>query len=156
MAATAAPAPTEWHTTLDSILGSNATVEQKQQQIKELLASLPDLEAEQAVQALTLSVQHEAFAFIKPLVVDPTLPEAVRDEFMVDLLNRPNSIRVPLFLELARNPDHPDNENAYDMLEIFTNQKLGADWAGWEKAVTAWLKENPDQVRKRNTQPEAQ
>jgi|SRR5688572_14313680 len=143
------PESSEWKTKLETILGGNFNPEQKQRQIKELLASLPDVEAEQAVQALTLSVKNEAYGFIKPLAVDPTLPEAVRDEFMVDLLNRPNSIRVPLFLELARNPDHPDNENAYDTLEIFTNQKLGADWAGWEKAVDAWLKENPDTVGKK-------
>lgn len=146
------PAP-EWNTKLKSILGSNANPAQKVQQLKEFLAGLPDPDAEQAVQALTLSVSNEAFGFIKPLVVDPTLPEPVRDEFMVDVLNRPNSIRVPIFLELARNPDHPDNEDAYDMLEIFTNQKLGADWAAWDKAVPAWLKENPDNVKNPKVEP---
>lgn len=146
----------EWKMKLDGILASAATPEQKIQQLREFLSKLPDPDAEHAVQALTLSVKNEAFAFIKPLVVDPNLPEPVRDEFMVDLLNRPNSIRVPLFLELARNPDHPDHENAYDMLEIFTNQKLGADWVAWDKAVATWLKENPDQVRKRKAEPTAE
>lgn len=148
----AAPEPVvDWKPKLDEILGSNLSVEQKQQQIREFLATLPDAAAEQAVQSLTLAVKDTEYGFIKPLALDPNLPEAVRDEFMVDLLNRPNSIRVPSFLELARNPDHPDNENAYDMLEIFTNQKLGADWAGWEKAVAGWLKENPDQPRRNRT-----
>jgi len=149
MASTVPPegAP-DWKAKLDSILGSNANVQQKQQQLKEFLSSLPDPSAEQAVQALTVSVKNESFGFIKPLVVDPNLPEPVRDEFMVDVLNRPNSIRVPLFLELARNPDHPDNENAYDMLEIFTSQKLGADWGAWDKAVATWLKENPDDQKR--------
>lgn len=137
-------ANTEWKTKLDEILASNANSERKLQQIRELLSKLPDPQAEQAVQALTTMVKDEAFAFIKPLVVDPNLPEPVRDEFMVDLMNRPHAIKIPLFLEIARNPNHPDHESAFETLEIFTGLKFGADWNAWEKGIDTWIKENPD------------
>jgi len=150
------PRPTgEWKPKLDAILASSVDSTAKLQQVKELLAKLPQEEAEQAVQALASSVRDESFAFLKPLVVDPTMPEAVRDEFVVDLMNRPNSIKIPLFLEIARNPDHPDHESAYDTLEAFTGLKYGADWAGWEKGIEQWLKENPDRVRKPQVPVEA-
>ena len=119
-----------------------------------MLSKLEEAEAEQAVQELTTIVKDEGYAFLKPLAVDPSLPEAVRDEFMVDMMNRPNSIKVPLFLEIARNPDHPDNESAYDSLEIFTGLKYGADWNAWEKGIEIWLKENPDRVRQPQAPPQ--
>ena len=148
-AATPKPQPTlEWKPKMDEILAANANAETKLRQLRELLSRLPEVEAEAAVQELTFRVKDETFAFIKPLVVDPALPETVRDEFMVDLMNRPNSIKMPLFLEIARNPDHPDNEHVSQTLEAFTGLKLGADWNGWEKGIEQWLKENPDRVRK--------
>jgi hypothetical protein len=140
--------PGEWKAKMEAILGSNTSGQQKLQDLKEMLSALDEVEAEQAVQELTARVQDEGYAFLKPLVVDPTLPEPVRDEFMVDLMNRPNSVKIPLFLEVARNPDHPDRESAFDTLEAFTGLKYGADWNGWEKGVEAWLKENPDRPRR--------
>jgi hypothetical protein len=149
------PKPTgEWKTKLNAILTSNANAQQKVQDLREMLSKLEEAEAEQAVQELTTIVKDEGYAFLKPLAVDPSLPEAVRDEFMVDMMNRPNSIKVPLFLEIARNPDHPDNESAYDSLEIFTGLKYGADWNAWEKGIETWLKENPDRVRQPQAPPQ--
>src|SRR5262245_48382967 len=88
--ATSPPAPTnEWKAKLDTLLASPGNAAQKTQQLREFLSKLPDPDAEHAVQALTVAVPNESFGMIKSLVVDPNLPEAVRDEFMVDLMNRP-------------------------------------------------------------------
>ena len=140
---------------MELILGSNGTAEQKIHDLKEMLSTLDEAEAEAAVQDLTSRVRDEGYSFVKSLAVDPTLPEPVRDEFMVDMLNRPNSVKMPLLLEIARNPDHPDHESAFDSLEAFTGLKYGADWNGWEKGIQGWLKENPDQPR-RSQQPQGQ
>jgi hypothetical protein len=150
-AATATKTAGEWKAKVDAILASGSTSQQKINDLRELLSKLEEAEAEQAVQELTTRVKDEGYAFIKPLAVDPNLPEPVRDEFMVDMMNRPNSIKIPLFLEIARNPDHPDRESAFDSLEIFTGMKYGADWNAWEKGIDTWLRENPDRVR----QPQA-
>jgi hypothetical protein len=136
---------------MERILSSNLSGQQKIQDLRELLAKLEAEEAEAAVRELTSRVQDQGYAFLKPLAVDPKLPEPVRDEFMVDMMNRPNSVKVPLFLEIARNPDHPDHEHAFDNLEAFTGLKFGADWDGWEKGIQQWLKENPDRPRKSET-----
>lgn len=141
----------EWKPKMEAILGSNLSAQQKLQNLKELLSKLDEAEAEQAVQELTARVTDEGYAFLKPLAVDPTLPEPVRDEFMVDLMNRPNSVKIPLFLEVARSPDHPDRESAFDTLEAFTGLKYGADWNSWEKGIQVWMKENPDRPRRGQT-----
>ncbi|HKQ40535.1 MAG TPA: hypothetical protein VJ063_20865 [Verrucomicrobiae bacterium] len=141
----------EWKAKMQTILSANTSAQQKIDDLKEMLSKLAEAEAEEAVRDLTTRVKNEGYAFLKPLTVDPNLPEPVRDEFMVDLMNRPNSLRIPLFLEIARNPDHPDHESAFDTLEAFTGLKYGADWDGWEKGIQQWLKENPDRIR----QPDA-
>ena len=150
------PKPTgEWKAKLDRILASGGSSEQKLSDLKDMLSKLEEAEAEEAVQALTGMVQNEGYGFIKPLAVDPTLPEPVRDEFMVDMMNRPNSIKMPLFLEIARNPNHPDNDSAQHSLEAFTGLKYGADWTSWEKGIEAWLKENPDRPPQPQAPPQA-
>jgi hypothetical protein len=145
------PPKGEWKPKMETILGSNMSAQQKLQSLKELFSRLHEAEAEPAVQELTARVTDEGYAFLKPLTVDPTLPEPVRDEFMVDLMNRPNSVKIPLFLEVARNPDHPDRESAFDTLEAFTGLKHGADWNSWEKGIQEWMKENPDRPRRGQT-----
>ena len=146
----------EWKAKMEGILSANTSSQQKLQDLKEMLAKLDEAEAEQAVRDLTTKVKNDGYAFLKPLAVDPSLPEPVRDEFMVDLMNRPNSIKMPLFLEIARNPDHPDRESAFDTLEAFTGLKFGADWDGWEKGIQQWLKENPDRLPKTEPPPAAE
>lgn len=151
------PKPTgAYKAKLELILGSTGSAEQKIQDLKEMLSKLDEAEAEAAVQDLTSRVRDEGYSFLKSLAVDPTLPEPVRDEFMVDMLNRPHSVKMPLLLEIARNPDHPDHDSAFDSLEAFTGLKYGADWNGWEKGIQQWMKENPDRPRRsQQPQPEA-
>jgi len=71
--------------------------------------------------------------------MDPKLPEDTLDTLMADLLNRPNSTKLPMFLDIARNPDHPKHEEARDMLELYLDEDYGADWATWEKKMKEWL-----------------
>jgi len=146
----------EWKAKMQTILGANTGAEQKIHDLKEMLSKLDEAESEEAVRDLAARVKDDGYAFLKPLTVDPTLPEPVRDEFMVDLMNRPNSVKIPLFLEIARNPDHPDRESAFDTLEAFTGLKFGADWNGWEKGIQGWLKENPDRPRRVDAPPAAE
>jgi hypothetical protein len=143
----------EWKAKMERILTANTSSEQKLQDLKEMLAKLEEADAEEAVRDLTTRVKNDGYAFLKPLAVDASLPEPVRDEFMVDLMNRPNSIKMPLFLEIARNPDHPDHESAFDTLEAFTGLTFGADWNGWEKGIQQWLKNNPDRPPKTEAPP---
>ena len=63
---------------------------------------------------------------------------------IVDVLNRPNTLKLPLLLELARDAQHPKAAEAKDLLELYLEEDYGSDWNKWQAKMEQWLKENPD------------
>ena len=63
---------------------------------------------------------------------------------MSDALNRPNSLKLPTLLEVARTTQHPKAGDAKEMLGFFLDTDYGDDWPKWQEKLAEWLKENPD------------
>jgi hypothetical protein len=61
---------------------------------------------------------------------------------MNDLLNRRNTLKLPMLLAIASNTDHPLAGQAKDMLELFLQTDYGTNWNQWSDAVTTWLQQN--------------
>jgi hypothetical protein len=115
--------------------------------VKELFAMFPRLPADGQVeiaQHLSNLVEDEDYAPLGKLLENPKLPEDVLDILMADLLNRPNATKLPMFLELAKTPDHAKAEEAKDLLELYLDEDYKTDWAKWDEKMKEWLKENPD------------
>lgn len=68
----------------------------------------------------------------------------VAGSFVADLPNRLNAVKLPALLAVARAPNHPQAEEARDLLELHLDEDYGADWARWESAMNEWLRENLD------------
>ena len=64
-------------------------------------------------------------------------PTGVLDVLMGDVLNRPNALKLPLLLEVARNPDHPKAAEARQVLVLYLEEDYGADWDVWQQKVEA-------------------
>ena len=84
------------------------------------------------------------YAPLGKLLTDSNLPEPVLDVLIVDVLNRPNSLKLPLLLEVARDAQHPKAGEAKDLMELYLEEDHGADWTKWQTKMEQWLKENPD------------
>ena len=128
-----------WEIKLDQILSSDSDDTNKVQQLFAMFPTLPDDGKDEVAQHLSNLVEDEDYAQLGKLLMDPKLPEDTLDTLMADLLNRPNSTKLPMFLDLARNPDHPKHEEARDMLELYLDEDYGSDWATWEKKMKEWL-----------------
>jgi hypothetical protein len=110
----------------------------------ELFPSLPPSGQEEAVQHLSNLVDDKDYAPLGKLLKDPKLPEGVLDVLVVDLLNRPNPTKLPLLLEVARNPDHPKASEAKELMQLYLESDFGTDWDQWKARMESWLKENPE------------
>jgi hypothetical protein len=128
-----------WEIKLDQILSSDSEDTNKVQQLFAMFPTLPDDGKDEVAQHLSNLVEDEDYAQLGKLLMDPKLPEDTLDTLMADLLNRPNSTKLPMFLDIARNPDHPKHEEARDMLELYLDNDYGSDWATWEKKMKEWL-----------------
>jgi hypothetical protein len=136
----------EWEDKVDAILTPEGKDVDKAKQLLQLFPTLPEDGKEEVAQHLSNLVADEDYAPLGKLFLDPTLPETVLDVLMADVLNRPNSVKLPTLLEVARNPQHPGASEAKDLLELFLDpdEEYGNDWNKWQAKMDQWLKENPD------------
>jgi len=148
--ATQPPAPppattiTNWEDKLDLIVGDEDDDTNKVKRLLAIFRTLPPEGQEEAAIHLSNLASDEDYAPMGELLKDDRLPVDVLDTLMADLLNRPNSLKLPLLLDLARNANHPNAEESKDLLELYLEEDYGTDWDLWRQKMQEWLKENPD------------
>ena len=135
---------TNWEEKLDEILSSDDDDTNKVQQLFAMFPKLPADGQEEVAQHLSNLVEDENYAPLGKLLADPKLPDEVLEVLMSDLLNRPNATKLPMFLEIAKNPDHSKAEESKDLLELYLEEDYGTNWDQWKQKMVDWLKENPD------------
>ena len=135
---------TNWEDKVDDILGSENAETNKVKQLFELFPRLSEEGQVEVVQHLSNLVDDADYAPLGKILENANSPESVLDVLMADVLNRPNSIKLPLLLEVAQNSDHAKAAEAKEVLELYLDEDYGTDWAKWRQAMQEWLKENPD------------
>jgi hypothetical protein len=135
---------TNWEEKLEAILGNEATPDpEKAKQMIEMFPNLAPEAQEELAHHISNLTPDENYS-LGQFLTNSSLPEAVLEVFTEDILNRPNSIKLPLLLDVARDPQHPKAGEAKDILELFLEEDFGADWSKWQGKMNDWLKENPD------------
>ena len=135
---------TNWEDRVDDILAADSEDTNKVQQLFAMFPQLPPEGKEEVAEHLSNLVEDQDYAPLRNLLTDASQPEEVLDVLLSDLLNRPDSAKLPLFLELAKNPNHPKAEEAKEMLELYIDEDYGNDWSKWQAAIQEYLKENPE------------
>ena len=134
----------DWEGKIDDILGSDSEAPDKAKRMLEMFSRLPEAGQVEIVKHISNLLPDAEYAPMGQLLMDPQLPEDVLDGLMADALNRPNSVKLPVLLEVARTPQHPKADDAKDTLGVFLDGDYGDDWAKWQAEMEKWLKENPD------------
>ena len=144
MSATATNLIAAWEVKVDEILEATTPDQDKARQMLEIFPQLPPDGQEDVARHLSNLLPDEDYGLLRKYLTNPDLPENVLDALLDDALNRPNSLKLPALLEVARNPQNPKAAEAKDFLELFLEQDYGTDWAAWQARMEQWLKENPD------------
>lgn len=135
---------TDWNEKIDSAL---RTAGEDRDVAKSLLQLFPRFPAEgqvEALQHISNLLPDEDYPELAKLMEDAKLPDAVLEELMMDLLNRPNKIMLPELLQVAKNSEHPKAGEAKDFLELYLEEDYGTDWNLWQTKLDEWLKANPE------------
>ena len=138
-----ATAEGEWEKKIDDILASESDGDA--QKARKLLALLPGLPEDGQVEVVTHAsnlTSDDQYAALGRLLTNPRTPTEVLDLLMSDLANRTNTVKLPTLLQVARTADHPNSEEAKNLLELYLENDYGTNWAAWEEAVQAWLKDD--------------
>lgn len=139
------PASTNWEDTVDDIVGSDDPDTNKVSKLFALFPTLPADGQEEVVQHLSNLVEDENYGQLGQLLTNASLPQGVLDELMSDVLNRPNTLKLPMLLDVAQDSNNPEHDEAKDLLELYLGDDPSTNgWAGAGDMVTNWLKQNPD------------
>jgi hypothetical protein len=144
-ASATAPIPMSgWHDKLEEILGSTSPDAEKAKQMLEMFPTLPADGQEEVARHLTNLLPDEDYGLMRSYLTNASLPEGVLDILLDDVLNRPNSVKMPALLEVARGARPPKAAEAKDFLKLFLEEDYGSDWDKWQAGIEQWLKANPD------------
>jgi hypothetical protein len=133
-----------WEARIDEILGSTSPDLDKAKQLLTMFPTLPADAQEDVARHISNLLPDEEFGLLRPYLTNSALPENVLDALLGDVLNRPNSLKLPALLDIAQNADRPAAAEAKDFLELLLDEDYGTDWAKWQAGTEQWLKANPD------------
>jgi hypothetical protein len=139
------PQLTNWEQRIDAVLGSDEIDEaRKADALLAMLPTLPEDGQLEAVQHISNLLPDERYPSIAPILTNALSSEPVLEALLTDLLNRPDALKLPTLLQLARIPDHPKAGEARDVLEVYVEENFGTDWAKWDGAIQKFLRENAE------------
>lgn len=130
-----------WEMQIEELLSRPIPPEEAGRLLLNLLPSLPKEGQVEAADHLANLLSDEDFPKVRPLLLNPNTPIEVQDALFFELINRDDSVRMPLLLAIARQRGHPYEHDARDSLEMIVGEDLGEDWDAWQAAVEQRLEE---------------
>lgn len=132
-----------WEEKLDQILLDEGSDENaKADQLLKMIPSLSEEAQLEVLQHVVNLVSDDHFEATGQILTNHLSNEEVLSVLMTDLMNRTNTLKLPLLLQLAKNEEHPLRQEAKDLLEFYVEEDHGTNWPLWEKGIQKWLKEN--------------
>ncbi len=136
--------PLPWDMRRDALLRSEAPTAEKADRLLAMLPELAPAEQEEAAKHLVNLLADDRFASAGAWLTNAQAPAAVQGLLMADLMNRPDKVRLPLYLLIAQTPDHPHAAEARYLLTVHLPDDHGTNWPAWEAAVQLRLQEQVD------------
>ena len=128
---------------LDDILLGDDDENGKADKILALIPLAPADAKQELAQHLVNMVQDDHYDGAAAMLTNAVTPVEVSDVLMNDLLNRNNTLKLPMLLAIASNPDHPLKDQALDLLGLLTQEDNGTNWDQWSTTISTWLENNP-------------
>ena len=133
-----------WDKQIDAILASNDTDAEIADKLLALYPQVPTNGQADLILEITPRVANTNYSKLSPLLTSTNSSEEVIETLLTDLIDRPDSLRLPLMLEMARSKGNPKSEDAHDLLEVILGDDYGEDWYQWSKKIAEWIASHPE------------
>jgi hypothetical protein len=134
----------DWEDEVNSILSSDDKADAKADQLVALFPTLPEEGQIEAAQELFYMLSDHEFAAFEQYLANASLSAPVLNLLMTGALNRPDNVKLPILLEVARNDANPKAADARELLRGFLGTDYGTDWAQWKSGIEKHLGQNPE------------
>jgi hypothetical protein len=122
---------------IDGILRSNKEIPQMARDLHDLVQKLNGEAQVNASRHLVNLTSDEDYGLIAGYLTDAKMNPDVIEVLFSDLMNRNRVLQMPLFMNLLKNPAHPQNEQVRNVLTILAGEDFGTDWGKWDQ----WAKQ---------------
>ena len=129
-----------WEKTIDATLDDKkASDAEKGRRLLETIPTMPVEGRETAAEKAIALIPDAAYRHASAAITNPAMFGTSVGVLYADLMNRPDEVRLPTLLAIARNPEHPYAPSARDNLNLILGKNLGNDWTGWDAAIRQHL-----------------
>ncbi len=130
-----------WLAKLDSIVTSdNPSEENKVEQMAALMPGLPMEGKLEYARQMSIMLDDTNYTPVGKILLDPTTSSNVFNVFFTEFVSRGNALKLPMYLEMMKVPNHIYNQQAREVLAIYLRQDFGDDYAKWEQGINSYLK----------------
>jgi hypothetical protein len=126
------------------VLASNTSSSAKAQALLTLFPQLPVAAQPTTAQHIVNLLPDTAYSAFATHLTNANASAEVRAVIYADLLHRPNSIKLPWLLAVARSPGVSQAADAAVLLQATLREDHGANWNIWSERVRLWLQDHPD------------
>lgn len=135
---------TNWLIQVGDVLASN---DKTSTRAINLLAMFPNLPGEgqiEVAQHVSRLLPDDLFPSFGSQLTNAAVSPAVRRVIFADLLNRPNAIKVPWLVEIARASVDGQSDEALFLLKSLLHEDYESNWSQWSAKASVWVKDHPD------------
>lgn len=125
---------------IDEILRSDKENADVARDLHELVKRLNGEAQVNASQHLVNMTEDENYSLISGFLTDPKMNPDVLEVLFSDLMNRDRTLQLPLFMNILKNPEHPQNEEVRNVLSVLAGEDYENDYAAWDKWAAEELK----------------
>lgn len=135
--ATVTPAVATWQSKVSQVLTSATPPGDQARSLLALFPNLPPAGQFEAAHHISNLLPNESYATWSGYLTNSAISTEVRNVIYADLLQRPEAVKLPLLLELARNPASGHATEALALLRQILREDCGADWQCWQSSILA-------------------
>jgi hypothetical protein len=137
---------TNWTVQVGAVLATGGSTTN---QAINLLAMFPNLPPEaqlEAAQHVSRLLPDDYFGALGTQLTNTAASPAVRRVIFVDLVTRPNRLKLPWLVEVAQSSLEDQSGEALLLLRSALREDYGSNWTLWRERVAVWLTMHPDQM----------
>ena len=133
-----------WDNQVDAILASQAPEAEIADKLLKLYPQMPTNAQADLFMEITPRVSDENYSKLSGILTNSLTNPEVLETLLTDLVDRPDKIRLPIFLDVMRTTDNPKSPDAHDLLEAILGEDYGEDWDTWSKKISEWMTAHPE------------
>jgi hypothetical protein len=145
-----------WELSINKLLDSD---DENNKVAAELAAILPTLPLEgqvEAVQHMVNLTEDDKYSVASSMLLNPGTHPELREVLLADVLDRPNSMKLPVLLAVMAVPGHPLLAEAHRNLREVVGSDFGMNASAWSGPVQSLLAREADEEAQAEAEAEAQ